>query len=71
MDRAGGYVLARQMDEITVKDVLDCVGENINPAKDIIESEAEVANTVEFELSKNYFQTLNDYERVSLDNFTW
>lgn len=54
----GGYVLARAMDEITVKDVLDCVGENINPAKDIIGTEAEVANTVEFELSKNYFQNL-------------
>lgn len=54
----GGYVLARAMDEITVKDVLDCVGENINPAKDIIGTEAEAANTVEFELSKNYFQNL-------------
>lgn len=32
----GGYVLARSMDEISVKDILDCVGENINPAKDII-----------------------------------
>lgn len=54
----GGYVLARPMDQITVKDILDCVGENINPAKDIIGSEAEAANTVEFELSKNYFQNL-------------
>ena len=32
----GGYVLARSMDEITIKDVLECVGENINPAKDIL-----------------------------------
>jgi Rrf2 family protein len=32
----GGYVLARSMDEISVKDVLDCVGENINPARDIV-----------------------------------
>jgi Rrf2 family iron-sulfur cluster assembly transcriptional regulator len=54
----GGYVLARPMDQISVKDVLDCVGENINPAKDILGSEAEVANTVEFHLSKNYFQNL-------------
>lgn len=54
----GGYVLARSMDEITIKDVLDCVGENINPAKDIIGSEAETSNTVEFHLSKNYFQNL-------------
>lgn len=54
----GGYVLARAMDEITIRDVLDCVGENINPAKDIVGSEAEQASTVEFELSKNYFQNL-------------
>ena len=54
----GGYVLSRSMDQITVKDVLDCVGENINPAKDILGSEAEQANTVEFHLSKNYFQNL-------------
>jgi Rrf2 family iron-sulfur cluster assembly transcriptional regulator len=54
----GGYVLARSMDQITVKDVLDCVGENINPAKDIIGTEAETSNTVEFHLSKNYFQNL-------------
>jgi hypothetical protein len=32
----GGYVLARSMDEISMKDVLDCVGENINPARDIV-----------------------------------
>ncbi len=54
----GGYVLARNMDQISIKDVLDCVGENINPAKDILGSEAETANTVEFHLSKGYFQNL-------------
>lgn len=54
----GGYVLARSMDQITVKDILDCVGENINPAKDILGTEAEAANTVEFHLSKNYFMNL-------------
>ena len=54
----GGYVLARNMDQITIKDVLDCVGENINPARDIIGSEAEAANSVEFHLSKNYFMNL-------------
>ena len=62
----GGYVLARPMDQITVKDILDCVGENINPAKDIIGSEAESANTVEFELSKNYFQNLGTIMREYL-----
>lgn len=54
----GGYVLARAMDQISIKDVLDCVGENINPAKDILGSEAESSNTVEFHLSKGYFQNL-------------
>jgi len=54
----GGYVLARSMDEITIKDVLNCVGENINPARDILGSEAEKASTTEFHLSKNYFQNL-------------
>ena len=52
----GGYVLARSMDEISIKDILDCVGENINPARDIVGSED--GNTVEFDLSKNYFQNL-------------
>lgn len=54
----GGYVLARNMDQITVKDVLDCVGENINPARDILGTEAEAANSLEFHLSKSYFQNL-------------
>ena len=54
----GGYVLSRSMDEITVKDVLDSVGENINPAKDILGSEAELANTIEYRLSKKYFSDL-------------
>jgi Rrf2 family transcriptional regulator, iron-sulfur cluster assembly transcription factor len=54
----GGYVLARSMDQITIKDVLDSVGENINPAKDILGTEQEQTNTVQFHLSKNYFQNL-------------
>ncbi|MCP4912108.1 MAG: Rrf2 family transcriptional regulator [Oligoflexia bacterium] len=66
----GGYVLARSMDQITIKDVLDCVGENINPAKDILGSEAEVANTVEFHLSKNYFQNLGIIMREYLATTT-
>lgn len=63
----GGYVLARSMDQITIKDVLDCVGENINPAKDIIGTEAETSSTVEFELSKNYFQNLGIIMREYLE----
>lgn len=66
----GGYVLARPMDEISVKDVLDCVGENINPAKDIIGTEAEIANTVEFHLSKNFFQNLGVIMREYLTTTT-
>lgn len=66
----GGYVLARSMDEITVKDILECVGENINPAKDILgvpssgvemktsEGEAAKVNTTEFNLTRNFFQNL-------------
>ncbi len=63
----GGYVLARSMDEISVKDVLDCVGENINPAKDILGSEAESANTTEYFLSKSYFQNLGVIMREYLE----
>ena len=62
----GGYVLARPMDQITIKQILDCVGENINPAKDIVGSEAENANTVEYHLSKNYFQNLGTIMREYL-----
>lgn len=66
----GGYVLARSMDQISVKDILDCVGENINPAKDILGTEAEAANTVEFHLSKNYFQNLGIIMREYLTTTT-
>ncbi|MCB9061068.1 MAG: Rrf2 family transcriptional regulator [Halobacteriovoraceae bacterium] len=66
----GGYVLARSMDEISVKDVLDCVGENINPAKDIIGTEAESANTVEYHLSRDYFENLGIIMREYLTTTT-
>jgi Rrf2 family iron-sulfur cluster assembly transcriptional regulator len=66
----GGYVLARSMDQITIKDILDCVGENINPAKDILGTEAETSNTVEFHLSKNYFQNLGIIMREYLTTTT-
>jgi Rrf2 family iron-sulfur cluster assembly transcriptional regulator len=69
----GGYVLSRSMDEISIKDVLECVGENINPARDILgipssgieilkdESGNEinaVVDTKEFNLTKSYFENL-------------
>jgi Rrf2 family transcriptional regulator, iron-sulfur cluster assembly transcription factor len=69
----GGYVLSRAMDEISIKDVLDCVGENINPARDIINVPSSgieimkdehgndinaVVDTKEFNLTKTYFENL-------------
>jgi len=54
----GGYVLARTMDEISVKEVLTSVGENINPAKDLIGSGDLKSDTVEFVLTKSYFENL-------------
>lgn len=66
----GGYVLARSMDEISIRDVLECVGENINPAKDILgvpssgvenknaEGGAIVVNTTEFSLTRGFFENL-------------
>lgn len=69
----GGYVLSRAMDEISVKDVLDCVGENINPARDILGVPSSgieimkdeqgnelnaIVDTKEFNLTKNYFENL-------------
>lgn len=64
----GGYILSRSMDEISIKDVLDCVGENINPAKDIVgqpssgiqvnPGEVVTVSTAEFSLTREYFQNL-------------
>lgn len=54
----GGYLLARSMDDIAVKDVLLSVGENINPARDIVGSTDVKESTVEFILTKSYFENL-------------
>lgn len=72
----GGYILARSMDEISIKDILMSVGENINPARDLVGVEdaefltqgsgavlgapsvAEGADTLEFLLTKGYFENL-------------
>lgn len=54
----GGYVLSRTMDEISVKDVLVSVGENINPARDLIGTGDSKSDTVEFVLTKSYFENL-------------
>jgi Rrf2 family iron-sulfur cluster assembly transcriptional regulator len=54
----GGYVLSRGMDDISIKDVLISVGENINPARDLIGSGDSKSDTVEFVLTKSYFESL-------------
>lgn len=66
----GGYVLSRSMDEISMRDILGSVGENINPAKDIsgapssgVSFSAEngdgaLVNTIEFNLVRGYFENL-------------
>jgi Rrf2 family iron-sulfur cluster assembly transcriptional regulator len=54
----GGYLLARSMDDIAVKDVLLSVGENINPARDIVGPTDVKESTVEFVLTKSYFENL-------------
>ncbi len=54
----GGYLLARSMDEIAIKDVLLSVGENINPARDIVGTGNMTEQTVEFVLTKSYFENL-------------
>ncbi len=54
----GGYVLSRGMDDISVKDVLVSVGENINPARDLVGTGDVKSDTVEFILTKTYFENL-------------
>ncbi len=54
----GGYVLSRSMDEISIKDVLVSVGENINPARDLVGTGDIKSDTVEFILTKTYFENL-------------
>jgi Rrf2 family iron-sulfur cluster assembly transcriptional regulator len=54
----GGYVLSRAMDDISVKDVLISVGENINPARDIVGAMDAATDTVEFVLTKSYFENM-------------
>lgn len=78
----GGYVLARSMDEITIKDILECVGENINPARDIMgvpssgvemksaDGESIVVDTNEFNLTKDFFQDLGNIMEEYLTSTT-
>ena len=54
----GGYVLSKAMDEIGIKDVLTSVGENINPARDLVGTGDMKSDTVEFVLTRSYFENL-------------
>lgn len=54
----GGYVLSRSMDEITIKDILVSVGEIINPARDLIGLSDVKTDTIEFVMTKSYFENL-------------
>ncbi len=81
----GGYVLSRSMDEISVKDILDCVGENINPARDILNVPSSgieimkdeagndinaIVDTKEFNLTKSYFENLGQIMQDYLSTTT-
>ena len=64
----GGYVLARPMDEISIKDILLSVGENIDPARDLIGSDDIKSDTVEFILTRNYFENMGILMREYLSD---
>ena len=66
----GGYLLARPMGQIPVKDVLLSVGENINPAKDIVGSSDIRESTPEFILTKTYFLNLAAIMQEYLESTT-
>jgi len=66
----GGYLLARSMDDIAVKDVLLSVGENINPARDIVGPVDVKDSTVEFVLTKSYFENLAQLMQEYLETTT-
>jgi Rrf2 family iron-sulfur cluster assembly transcriptional regulator len=54
----GGYVLSRSMNEISIRDILVSVGENINPARDLVGTGDLKSDTLEFVMTKNYFENL-------------
>jgi Rrf2 family iron-sulfur cluster assembly transcriptional regulator len=64
----GGYVLSRPVDDISIKDVLISVGENINPARDLIGSQDLKSDTLEFVLTKSYFENLGSIMQEYLVN---
>jgi Rrf2 family iron-sulfur cluster assembly transcriptional regulator len=54
----GGYVLSRSMDDIVIKDILVSVGENINPAKDLMGGLDSKSDSLEFVMTRAYFENL-------------
>lgn len=54
----GGYLLAQHPDNITIKDILNAVGENINLTKDMEDIKA--FNSPEFDRTKEYFTDLGN-----------
>jgi Rrf2 family iron-sulfur cluster assembly transcriptional regulator len=73
------------MDEISIKDVLDCVGENINPARDILGIPSSgieimkdengndvngIVDTKEFHLTRGYFENLGSIMQEYLNSTT-
>jgi Rrf2 family iron-sulfur cluster assembly transcriptional regulator len=48
------------MDEISICDILNSVGENINPARDLIGSGDIKSDTLEFIMTKSYFENLGE-----------
>ena len=69
----GGYILSTSPDKVSIKDILDSVGENINPARDImpfpdfrLSSEQNqdngllIVDTKEFRKTKNFFNDLGN-----------
>ena len=65
----GGYVLSRGMDQITIKDVLDCVG-GINPTRISLVQKLKQLTLLSFTFLKTISKTLINHERVSSDNFS-
>ena len=68
----GGYVLSRPMNTITIKDVLECVGENTDLAVDISGnlSSGEKFTTDELVLTRDFFENLGFIMQDYLTNTT-
>lgn len=54
----GGYLLSRHQDEISIRSILESVGEVIDPARDIHKDPEGGNSTAEFKMCWNYFKNL-------------